>query len=157
MDKNNKYMDYAVELAQRGMDANEGGPFGCVIVREGEIIGEGFNRVLANHDPTAHAEIVAIRHACKHMGIFSLEGCELYTTCEPCPMCLSAIYWARIPTVYFAATRQDAAKIGFDDHVIYQELEKPMDQRSVAMHQMSRTGIEDVFTQWVAKKDKTLY
>ncbi|MGC2236356.1 MAG: nucleoside deaminase, partial [Pyrinomonadaceae bacterium] len=118
MEKDEYFMSRAITLAQNGMDSNAGGPFGAIVVRHGEIIGEGSNRVTSTNDPTAHAEITAIREACQKLGSFQLENCTIYTSCEPCPMCLGAIYWARPERVVFACTREDAAKIGFDDQFI---------------------------------------
>lgn len=132
MDLNDRFMRRAIELARAGMKAGDGGPFGAVVVRNGQIVGEGANRVLAENDPTAHGEIVAIRDAARRLGTFNLEGCELYTTGEPCPMCLGAIYWARIPTVYFGFSIFEAAAIGFDDAAIFDEFALPPAQRKVA-------------------------
>ncbi|MEP7149132.1 MAG: nucleoside deaminase, partial [Acidobacteriota bacterium] len=123
------FMRRAIELAQKGADENLGGPFGCVVVKDGRIVGEGSNQVTSTNDPTAHAEIVAIRSACRELGSFQLDGCVIYTSCEPCPMCFGAIYWARPKGIFIAATREDAAAAGFDDEVFYSELEKPNDQR----------------------------
>jgi tRNA(Arg) A34 adenosine deaminase TadA len=123
-DADKKFMRRAIALAQNGVDQNHGGPFGCVIAKDGQIVGEGCNRVTSTNDPTAHAEIVAIREACKNMDSFQLDGCVIYTSCEPCPMCLGAIYWARPAGMFFAATREDAAAAGFDDELFYDELEK---------------------------------
>jgi len=130
---NKSFMKRAVQIARKGMNNNEGGPFGCVIVKDGKIIAEGNNQVIVDNDPTAHAEIVAIRKACKEVGSFELTGCEIYTSCEPCPMCLGAIYWTRPDAVYFAATRKDAAEAGFDDDFIYKELGLSADERSIPM------------------------
>lgn len=155
MDKS--FMKRAVQIARKGMNNNEGGPFGCVIVKDGKIIAEGNNRVIANNDPTAHAEIVAIRKACKKLGAFELTGCEIYTSCEPCPMCLGAIYWARPDKVYFAATRKDAAEAGFDDDFIYKELEIPVDERSIPMKPFYSEPAIKLFSDWKNKEDKTEY
>jgi guanine deaminase len=152
-----KFMLRAIELAQHGMDSNSGGPFGCIVVKNGEIIGEGSNQVTSTNDPTAHAEIVAVRNACKKLGTFQLDGCEIYTSCEPCPMCLGAIYWARPEKVYFAGTREDAANAGFDDDFIYDELEKNNEQRQLPIANLMRDEAVKVFTQWSAKTDKTEY
>ena len=122
MTREEKFMEEAIQLAYQGMTNNEGGPFGCIVVNGEEIIGRGNNKVSCNNDPTAHAEITAIRDACKNIGSFQLTGCEIYTSCEPCPMCLGAIYWARPKAVYYANTRNDAAEIGFDDAMIYEEM-----------------------------------
>src|SRR5674476_479598 len=118
-------------VSKKAIENNEGGPFGCIVVKNDEIIGRGNNKVIAENDPTSHAEIVAIRDACKNLGSFQLEGCEIYTSCEPCPMCLGAIYWARPKVVYFANSRQDAANIGFDDSMIYEELGIDLDKRKI--------------------------
>src|SRR5690349_4785723 len=120
--KEMEYLERAIALSKKGMESGEGGPFGCVIVKDGEIVGEGCNKVTSSNDPTAHAEVVAIREACKHLGTYQLSDCEIYTSCEPCPMCLGAIYWARPKRVVYANTRYDAAAIEFDDDFIYQEI-----------------------------------
>ena len=133
----NEFMKRAIELSIKSVN-NGGGPFGSVIVKGDKIIAEGSNKVTSNNDPTAHGEIVAIREACKKLNNFSLNGCELYSTCEPCPMCLSAIYWARIDKIYYANTREDARKIDFDDSLIYTELQKNIDKRKIHMIQMMR-------------------
>jgi guanine deaminase len=130
---NENFMREAIKLADEGMASGRGGPFGCVVVRRGAIIGRGNNRVTSTNDPTAHAEVVAIRDACANLETFQLTDCELYTSCEPCPMCLSAIYWARIPTVYYGNTRQDAADIGFDDDFIYQQVPLAPEKRAIRM------------------------
>ena len=147
----------AIELAQAGMDSNDGGPFGAVVVKDGRIVAEGNNRVTSSNDPTAHAEVVAIRDACKALGTFQLQGCSIYTSCEPCPMCLGAIYWARPDNVYFASTRHDAAAAGFDDDFIYEELEKAHDQRRMNIQNFMREEALAVFQKWVAKPDKVAY
>ena len=121
----------AIELSKNGLESGQGGPFGCVIVKDGKIIGEGNNQVTSSNDPTAHAEMVAIRNACKNINGFQLEGCEIYTSCEPCPMCLGAIYWARPDKIYYANNRTDAANIGFDDAYIYDEIGEKIDRKSV--------------------------
>jgi guanine deaminase len=152
-----KFMRAAIAEADVGMQANRGGPFGCVIVRRGEIVSRGNNRVTSTNDPTAHAEVTAIREACRTLGKFSLDDCELYTSCEPCPMCLAAIYWARIPRIYYGNTRADAAAIGFDDDLIYREIALPPDKRGVAMKPMLREEAQRTFQQWAAKSDKVEY
>lgn len=152
-----KFMRRAIELARDGIDSNEGGPFGCVVVRDGEIIGEGNNRVTSANDPTAHAEIIAIREACKSLSSFQLDGCTIYTSCEPCPMCLGAIYWARPANVYYACTRDDAAEIGFDDRFIYEELERSNDEREMRLVNVMRDEAIEVFRSWEAKTDKIEY
>jgi len=139
------------------MDAGQGGPFGCVVVKDGAIIGEGNNQVTSTNDPTAHAEIVAIRSACKSLNTFQLEGCSIYTSCEPCPMCLGAIYWARPAHVFFACTREDAASVGFDDEMIYNELAVPNDQRQRVMVSLLRDEGIALFTAWSEKADKIAY
>lgn len=150
-------MREAVRLGIEGMRNNEGGPFGCVIVKDDEIVGRGCNRVITATDPTAHAEIVAIRDACSNLNNFQLEGCELYTSCEPCPMCMGAIYWARPKKVYYANTREDAANIGFDDHAIYEELEKNINNRKMPMQNIGREDAIKMFEEWRAKPDKNCY
>lgn len=156
-DLDKKFMQRAIELAERGMDANAGGPFGCVIAKDGEIVGEGCNSVTSTNDPTAHAEIVAIREACQNLGAFQLDGCVFYTSCEPCPMCLGAIYWARPERVYFACTREDAANIGFDDRFIYEELKKANDERHLPIINLMRDEALTVFKKWQRKPDKQEY
>ena len=151
-----QFMNRAIELSIKS--ANSGtGPFGAVIVKDNKIISEGFNTVTLSNDPTSHAEIVAIRSACKNLNNFSLEGCDLYTTCEPCPMCLSAIYWARIKNVYYANTRSDAKKIDFSDALIYEELNKNINERKIPMHQMMRDEALKAFELWDKKEDKVKY
>lgn len=152
----NSFMARAIELSIESVDSG-GGPFGAVVVKDGEIIAEGFNQVTATNDPTAHAEMVAIRKACVKLKSFGLENCELYTSCEPCPMCLGAIYWARMGRIYFANTAEDAAKIGFDDSFIYGELKQPHGQRRIGAIQMMREEALAGFRAWSAKPDKTLY
>ena len=149
-------MKRAIELSIKSVN-NGGGPFGSVIVKGDKIIAEGSNKVTSNNDPTAHGEIVAIREACKKLNNFSLNGCELYSTCEPCPMCLSAIYWARIDKIYYANTREDARKIDFDDSLIYTELQKNIDKRKISMIQILRNEALKAFELWDQKKDKVKY
>lgn len=151
------YMQRAIDLSQQMMVENRGGPFGAVIVRHGEIIAEGWNEVTSLNDPTAHAEVQAIRKATAALGDFSLSGCEIYTSCEPCPMCLSAIYWARLDRVYFANTREDAALIGFDDDFIYQEIPLAIHERRMPMTQLLHSEAQTVFNLWRHKKDKVAY
>lgn len=153
----NPFLQRAVELSLEGSTTGQGYPFGCVIVRNGEIVGEGYNEVIAAVDPSAHAEIVAIRAACARLGTFELADCELYTSCEPCPMCLGAIYWAKIPKVYYANTRHDAAAIGFDDALIYEEIPLPVEQRQVGMVQLDKSEAMEVFRLWkaVGKEEST--
>lgn len=152
-----EFMHQAIVLSQKGMQNNEGGPFGAVVVRNGEIVGKGNNKVTKNNDPTAHAEINAIRDACENLNTFQLSDCELYTSCEPCPMCLGAIYWARLKKVFYACTREDAAEIGFDDDFIYMEIEKPLSERNIEMEQWGREEAKKVFGEWIGKEDKTGY
>jgi guanine deaminase len=152
------FLREAIALARQGMDRNEGGPFGCVIVKDGCVIGRGNNRVTSSNDPTAHAEVVAIREACKALGDFQLTGCTLYTSCEPCPMCLGAIYWARPDRIVFAATREDAADAGFDDQLIYDELPLPPEQRRIPTQgSLLRKEALEVFKVWNVKEDKLRY
>jgi len=150
-------MQRAIELAIKGMHQNDGGPFGCVIVKDGKIVGEGNNKVTKSNDPTAHAEVVAIRNACKELKAFQLDGCEIYTSCEPCPMCLGAIYWARPSKVFYGCTKTDAADIQFDDDFIYRELEIPLPDRSIPMIQMMRPEALTAFTAWKSKTDRIEY
>ena len=147
----------AIALAQAGMDSNSGGPFGAIVVKDGQVIGEGSNQVTSSNDPTAHAEIVAIRNACGTLGEFQLDGCVIYTSCEPCPMCLGAIYWARPEKVFFACTREDAANVGFDDDFLYREMEKNIDDRELPMFNLMRKESLRVFNNWAEKADKTEY
>ncbi len=150
-------MRQAIKLASASVRSNRGGPFGCVIVRRGKVIARGCNSVVPKSDPTAHAEVTAIRAACRALGTFRLSDCELYTSCEPCPMCLAAIYWARIPTVYYASTRTDAAAIGFDDDLIYRQIPLPPSRRSIAMRPLLRATARKPFRDWILKSDKTPY
>ena len=152
-----KFMREAIKLAEAGMRGGRGGPFGCVVVRKGEVIGRGHNRVTSTNDPTAHAEITAIRDACASLEKFQLDDCELYTSCEPCPMCLSAIYWARIPQVFYGNTRADAAAIGFDDDFIYQQVPLAPEKRAIAMKPLLRDETMAAFREWSAKSDKVRY
>ncbi len=157
-DKNRFFLKQAIQLAANGMEANDGGPFGAIIVdKNGKIIGQGNNKVTSTNDPTAHAEVVAIRDACKNLNSFQLEGCTLYTSCEPCPMCLGAIYWARPEKIIFAASREDAAKIGFDDDFIYKEIPLPIEKRQIPTEQLLRKEGIAVFESWAAKEDKVEY
>lgn len=153
----NEFMAEAIKLSVENVTIRGGGPFGCVIVKDGKIIARGYNQVTANNDPTAHAEVMAIREACKVLNSFQLNDCELYTSCEPCPMCLGAIYWARPAKVYYANTKKDAADINFDDDFIYQELELPMPNRKLPFIQMMRTEALEAFKAWQNKADKDLY
>jgi len=150
-------MEAAVNAAIKGSNNNEGGPFGCVIVKDGKIIGRGNNTVTSTNDPTAHAEVNAIRDACTNLDSFQLDGCEIYTSCEPCPMCLGAIYWARPDKVYYGSNQTDAANIGFDDAFIYNEIPLPYSQRSIPFQQLGRKTALEAFTKWSEKEDKTEY
>ena len=152
----NKFMKRAIELSIKSVDSGTG-PFGAVIVKDNTIISEGFNIVTSSNDPTSHAEIVAIRNACNSLNNFVLKDCDLYTTCEPCPMCLSAIYWARINKIYYANTRIDAKKIDFSDAMIYEELNKNIKDRNIPMNQMMRNEALKAFDMWDKKKDKVKY
>lgn len=157
-DADNRFMLRAIELARSGIESNTGGPFGCVITRDGQIIGEGVNQVTSTNDPTAHAEVVAIRNACSNLNNFQLDGCVVYTSCEPCPMCLGAIYWARPERIYIACNRHDAAAAGFDDAFIYDELCKgDLNDRRVPIGSLLRDEGLKVFENWVAKPDKIEY
>ena len=151
-----EFMKRAIELSIESVNKG-GGPFGCVIVKDRKIVSEGSNKVTSTNDPTAHGEIVAIREACKKLNNFNLNGYELYSTCEPCPMCLSAIYWARIDKIYYANTREDAQKIDFDDSLIYSELQKNIDKRKIPMVQMMRNEALKAFELWDKKTDKVKY
>jgi len=156
-EQDRQFMGRAIELARHGVDVNAGGPFGCVVVKDGEIIGEGNNRVTSTNDPTAHAEIIAVREACTRLENFQLSGCTIYTSCEPCPMCLGAIYWARPDRVFYACTRDDAATIGFDDDFIYEELEKANNDREIVAVELMRAEALEVFRRWAEKPDKVEY
>lgn len=144
------YMQEAIRLSEQGMRRGDGGPFGAVVVKDDQIIGKGWNRVLGTNDPTAHAEIVAIREACAHNKSYWLEGCRIYSTCEPCPMCLAAIYWARIESITFAASRDDAASLDFDDAFLYGEVCRPIAERSIQTHQCLREDALQVMQLWPA-------
>ena len=152
----NKFMQRAIELSIESINSG-GGPFGSVIVKDGKIISEGMNRVTVNNDPTAHGEIVAIRNACKKLNTFNLSDCSLYSSCEPCPMCMSAIYWSRIGKVYYANTRDDAKKINFDDSLIYSEIPKKNEDKKISMKQMMRNEALKAFDLWDKKTDKIEY
>ncbi|WP_246776608.1 nucleoside deaminase [Microvirga sp. VF16] len=151
------YLARAIELSREHMDRGAGGPFGALIVREGKVLAEGWNQVTSSNDPTAHAEVTAIRRACEAVGDFSLEGATLYTSCEPCPMCLASAYWARVSRIVFANTRQDAADIGFDDSLIYDEIPKPHAERILPMDHLPSLEARAVFDAWADKDDKIAY
>lgn len=151
-----EFMQEAIRLASENID-NHGGPFGAVIVRSGAIVGRGCNRVTANNDPTAHAEVMAIRDAARHLGTFDLSDCEIYTSCEPCPMCLGAIYWARLRRIYYGNTQTDADAIGFGDRFIYQQLALPIGRRTISEQQCMHDEALKTFDKWRLKSDKTPY
>ena len=151
------FLREAIRLSGEKMESGEGGPFGAVIVKNNRVVGRGWNRVTSANDPTAHAEIEAIRNACRNLGTFSLEGCEIYASCEPCPMCLAAVYWARIEALYFAASRNDAAGAGFDDALLYEEISKPIMERKLRAEQHLQDLAQKVFGAWNSKADKTAY
>lgn len=150
-------MARAIALAVENVRSGRGGPFAAVVVRDDDVLAEGCNLVTSTNDPTAHAEVVAIREACRKLGVFQLTGCELFTSCEPCPMCMGAIYWARPARVWFAATREDAAAAGFDDSFIYDQLSTPRSQRAIPMSGILRDQALAIFREWRAKPDKILY
>lgn len=150
-------MREAIASALKGMHSNEGGPFGAVIVKDDRIIGKGHNQVTSSNDPTAHAEIMAIRQACQNLNSYQLQGCEIYTSCEPCPMCLGAIYWARLDRLYFACSKEDAAEAGFDDAYIYREIELAPQARSIPFQPLLREEALLVFRDWLNKSDRTSY
>ncbi len=152
-----KFMREAVRLAIDNIGTGKGGPFAALVVKDGEIIARGLNKVTSSNDPTAHAEVTAIRAACQELGTFQLTGCDLYTTCEPCPMCLGAIYWARPARVYFASTRDDAADAGFDDSLIYSEMQQPLEARRIPMLPMLREESLEIFELWRNNGDKIPY
>lgn len=152
-----KFMLEAIRLAQNGVESDAGGPFGAVVVKDGQIISEGWNCVTSTNDPTAHAEVIAIRRACEKLGSFQLEGCVLYTSCEPCPMCLGAIYWARPEKIIYACTREDAAKVGFDDQFIYDEIAGEIGERKIKTINFMRAEAISVFENWEKKADKIEY
>ena len=152
-----EFMREAIRISLEKMRQNCGGPFGAVVVRDGKIIGRGWNQVTSSNDPTAHAEVTAIRDACQRLKTFLLDDCELYTSCEPCPMCLAAIYWARFPKVFYANTRKDAARIAFDDDFIYREVSTPIARRKIPMKQLLRPEALKVFAEWKNKADKIRY
>jgi tRNA(Arg) A34 adenosine deaminase TadA len=153
----NTFMARAIQLSIDNVHSGRGGPFGAVVVKDEAIVAEGANQVTATKDPTAHAEVLAIREACKKLGVFDLEGCEIYSSCEPCPMCLGAIYWARLSRIYFANAAADASKIGFDDSLIYREIAQPHPQRKIPMIQLMRQEALAAFRAWQEKPDKIAY
>jgi guanine deaminase len=152
-----KFLERAIELSKKGMESLMGGPFGCVIVKDGKIVGEGSNEVTTTNDPTAHAEVVAIRNACKNLKSFQLTDCDVYASCEPCPMCLGAIYWARPKRVIYANSKKDAAAINFDDQFIYDEIDKEGIDRQIQFIHHPHPAAMEVFDQWKALENKTIY
>jgi guanine deaminase len=157
MEPNQEFMQQAIALATENVESGRGGPFGAVIVKDGKVIATGVNRVTATHDPTAHAEVTAIRSACGRLGTFQLEDCDVYTSCEPCPMCLAAIYWARCRAIYFGNTAADAAKVGFDDSFLYEELKRPLSERRIPIVQMLPDEAWASFAAWRDAPKKVLY
>jgi len=157
MEKQKEFMREAIRISRENVESGKGGPFGAVVVKNGEIIASGGNEVTSSNDPTAHAEVVAIRKACTKLGTFQLDGCEIYCSCEPCPMCLGAIYWARPAKIYFANTKKDAADINFDDDFIYQEIKVPNNDRSLPTIQLLREEAIEVFQKWSESTVKTEY
>ena len=156
-DNDRKFLLEAIELAKKGVENGAGGPFGCVIVKDNKVVGRGYNQVTSTNDPTAHAEVVAIRDACRKLGSFQLTDCDLYTSCEPCPMCLGAIYWARPRRVIYACTRHEASQAGFDDAVIYEEINVPVGERRIPFDHECLDEAAALFAQWIEKGDKQLY
>src|ERR1700758_2811303 len=153
----NPFMTRAIQLSLDNVLSGKGGPFGAVVVHDGKIVAEGVNRVTASNDPTAHAEVVAIREACAKLGSFTLKGCEIYTSCEPCPMCLGAIYWAHLGRIYFGNAAADASQIGFDDSFIYHEFAQPLPGRAIPMIPMMRENALAAFRAWQEKPNKVPY
>jgi len=152
-----RFLEQAIALSEKGMKEGSGGPFGCVIVKDGEVIGEGWNSVTSLNDPTAHAEVVAIRNACSKLSFYQLEGCDVYSSCEPCPMCLGAIYWARPRRVIYANTRNEAAAIEFDDAFIYEQINTPLEQRHIPFIHVPHPRAKEVFEKWMAWEDRPRY
>ena len=157
MEEKKAFMREALRLAEENIENTNGGPFGAVVVKDGKIVGKGGNKVTVHNDPTAHAEIVAIREAAKNLNTFDLSGCEIYSSCEPCPMCLGAIYWARLDKLYYAATKDDAAKANFDDSFIYREFSLPKEERSIPSLQMMREEAVKIFERWNESENKIPY
>lgn len=157
MPSDEEFMRHAIALSRRGMEAGAGGPFGAVVVVGGKVVAEGWNQVTSTNDPTAHAEIVAIRRACTALGRYELKGATVYTSCEPCPMCLAALYWSRCDAVVYANDRVQAASIGFDDELLYREIPKPIEARALPMRRLLAAEALEVFRDWAAKPDKVPY
>ena len=153
----NIFMAEAIRLAADNLKTGNGGPFGAVVVKDGKIVGRGCNSVTSSNDPTAHAEVNAIRDACKNLNTFQLDGCEIYTSCEPCPMCLGAIYWARPQKIYYACTKLDAANAGFDDSFIYEEINIPLSKRAIPANQMMQADALEIFKKWIEMENKIEY
>lgn len=157
IDQQKKFMREAIRLSMENVQSGNGGPFGTVIVKNGKIIATGVNEVTKSNDPTAHAEMIAIRNACEKLNSFQLDGCDIYCSCEPCPMCLGAIYWARPKSIYFANSKKDAAEINFDDNFIYQEIKLPIHERKLTITQLLRDEAQSVFLQWKESENKIEY
>ncbi|MGI9542165.1 MAG: nucleoside deaminase [Cyclobacteriaceae bacterium] len=157
VEQKHQFMREAIKLSLENVESGNGGPFGAVVVKEGQIVGRGINMVTAMNDPTAHAEVVAIREACATLDTFQLDGCEIYCSCEPCPMCLGAIYWARPEKIYFANSKEDAAQANFDDQFIYEEVSRPLKKRKLFTEQMLREEALLAFQKWTESQDKTEY
>lgn len=157
MEDHLNFIRQAVQLSKEGADNNKGGPFGCLVVKDNKIVGKGYNQVTSTNDPTAHAEIVAIREACKNLNTFQLTGCDIYTSCEPCPMCLGALYWARPDKIYFSNTRDEAATAGFDDAFIYEQINISPSERKIKMIHLPDEEARAIFRSWIEKPDKTSY
>lgn len=157
MGYNKKFMTQAIQLASENVRSGKGGPFGAVVVKNGKVISTGVNIVTSSNDPTAHAEVVAIREACNKLASFQLDGCDIYASCEPCPMCLGAIYWARPDTLYFAGTKSDAADIGFDDSFIYEEMNVPYRKRTIPTKHVKHIDSLSPFKEWTGREDKVEY
>ncbi|HLW32341.1 MAG TPA: nucleoside deaminase [Aequorivita sp.] len=156
-EKDREFINRAIRLSEKGMDSNKGGPFGAIVVRDNVVIAAGVNQVTSKNDPTAHAEVVAIRKACEKLKTFQLEDCVIYTSCEPCPMCLGAIYWARPKAVFYACTKEDAAMIGFDDNFIYDEINKKIEDRNIKFINLNKEEGNEVFKKWEEKEGKIKY
>ncbi len=152
-----QFMEMAIKMAENNIEDQKGGPFGALVVKDGVVVGRGSNHVTSDNDPTAHAEVVAIRDACSNLNTFNLEGCEIYASCEPCPMCLGAIYWARLGKLYYAGTKDDAANANFDDSFIYKEFELPKEERSIPSSQLMRNKAVEVFEKWNKNEEKIEY
>ena len=156
-ERDSRFLEMAIELSRKGMQNSQGGPFGCVVVRDEKVVGEGYNQVTSSNDPTAHAEVVAIRAACQKLGTYQLTECEIYTSCEPCPMCLASAYWARIDAIYYGANAADAAKAGFDDAFLYDEMRKQHAERTIPSTQMLREEAGESFKAWLESPNKIQY